>query len=429
MIKADPGQPTLSQLRELVARLHWLMPLNMGAVALAAVPAAKVQHFAAEAKSLDAARMQRLGPPKRYTLIAALIKVQVAQALDDLGEMFLKSMRKIHHKGQAALEDYRRRQQGRMDELILILYELMVTLQQEESPEVCLAAMLEVIGDQAEAIMEDCLAYTAYADNNYFPLLWRFYKSHRQTLFGLLEHVELSSTSQDKTVEEAISLLSENRTSKRPWLDLTTTALDLSWVPEKWWKLVAGPGPRHRCPDRVDRRQFEVCVFSQVMGELRSGDLCIAGSSEFADYQEQLISWEEYERTVTAYGEEVGLPVENRAFVTHRCSFLEETAAAIDASFPSNIAVRIENGSPILRRLPKQPTPKALKALERLIAERLEPLNVLEVLTDTENWLRWTRFFSLLSGREARIEEVRARYVATTFCYGCNLGPTQTVKP
>jgi TnpA family transposase len=90
--------------------------------------------------------------------------------------------------------------------------------------------------------------------------------------------------------------------------------------------------------------------------------------------------------------------------------------------------VRIVHGEPVLRRLPKRPTSSALKTVEQLIAERLEPVNILDVLTDTDNWLRWTRFFGLLSARDTRIEEARARYVATTFCYGCNLGPTQTAQ-
>ena len=135
MIKADPGKPTLTQLRELVARLKWLSPYNHGTIALAVAPSVKVQHFAAEARSLDAARMQRITSPKRYTLGAALIKAQVAQTLDDLGELFLKRMRTIHQKGEEALSDYRKRQQGRTDELITVLYDLLTAMQQEASPE------------------------------------------------------------------------------------------------------------------------------------------------------------------------------------------------------------------------------------------------------------------------------------------------------
>jgi hypothetical protein len=45
----------------------------------------------------------------------------VAQTLDDLGEMGLKRMRSLHHRGEEALEAYRKRHQGRTDELITIL--------------------------------------------------------------------------------------------------------------------------------------------------------------------------------------------------------------------------------------------------------------------------------------------------------------------
>jgi hypothetical protein len=51
------------------------------------------------------------------------------------------------------------------------------------------------------------------------------------------------------------------------------------------------------------------------MEELKSGDLCIEGSDKYSDYREQLISWEQYEQEIAIYGEQVGLPIENQAFV------------------------------------------------------------------------------------------------------------------
>ena len=164
----------------------------------------------------------------------ALVRAQVAQTLDDLGEMFLKRMRAIHQKGEEALADYRKRQQGRTDELITVLHDLLTAMQQETSPEDRLAEMSAVVGNQTDAMISDCLTHMAYANNNYYALLWRFYNSHRQTLFALLDQVHLRSTSQDTTVEEALAFLRIHRTAKRDWLDLSMTSLDLSWVPDKW---------------------------------------------------------------------------------------------------------------------------------------------------------------------------------------------------
>ena len=61
-----------------------------------------------------------------------------------------------------------------------------------------------------------------------------------------------------------------------------------------------------------------------------------------------------------------------------------------------------------------------------LIVQRIEPINILDVLVDTENWLDWTKSFGPLSGYDGRIDDARERYVTTTFCYGCGLGPSQT---
>src|SRR5258706_15246540 len=84
-------------------------------------------------------------------------------------------------------------------------------MQQEETPETRLTTMQARVGEHPETILDDCLAYTAYAENNYFPFLWRFYKSHRRTLFELLEHLRLTSTSQDTAVEAAAAFLTTPR--------------------------------------------------------------------------------------------------------------------------------------------------------------------------------------------------------------------------
>lgn len=107
-------------------------------------------------------------------------------------------------------------------------------MQQEEPPADRFAALSAIVGDQTEALLADCLAYTAYANNHYYPLLWPFYASHRQALFTLLDHLPLRSTSQDTTVEEALAALRTHRTMKRDWVDLSPTPLDLSWVSDKW---------------------------------------------------------------------------------------------------------------------------------------------------------------------------------------------------
>ena len=132
------------------------------------------------------------------------------------------------------------------------------------------------IGAPVEEAIAKCQAYAAYANDNYMPFLWKFYKGSRATLFSLLDHVNLVSTSQDNNVFHSLEFLRSHRKSNAEWLDISSGSPDgsplvISWISDKWWKLVTGCANRRCSPERVNRRQFEVCVFSQIMNELKAG--------------------------------------------------------------------------------------------------------------------------------------------------------------
>ncbi|VWD64914.1 transposase Tn3 family protein [Burkholderia lata] len=54
----------------------------------------------------------------------------------------------------------------------------------------------------------------------------------------------------------------------------------------------------------------------------------------------------------------------------------------------------------------------------------MRPVSILDVLTETEQWLDLHRLFGPLSGFEAKVDDPRKCFITTLFRYGCNLGPT-----
>jgi len=440
-LKRDPASPTLTHMKLLIAHLVSIseqrkrLPPDL----FAGVPHGKIKQFAAEAKTLDAARMREMLPRKRSTLAAALVLVQSAQALDDLAEMLIKRMLAIHQKGKEALQQYHLEHQARTDALVTTLRDLVVAYRKEGTAEERFAAIEGVIGEQSEEVLKQCEEHLAYAGNTYQQFLWPSYKSHRAMLFRLLSVVTFRATTQDTSMEAALRFLRAAQASRGDWLvtveiseegtpeEQRLELLDLSWVPDVWWKLISGTSRRVRCPDRVQRRHFEVCVFSQLMWDLKSGDLYVEGGDHYADYRDQLISWTQYHQEVADYGKLVELPTDGKAFVAHVRAWLEERARQTDATFP-NEDVRIEKGEPIIRPLDKKPVPEGLAELEAALVERLQPVNILDVLTHTEKWLNWTRFFGPVSGYDSKLEHPVARYLTAVFCFGCNLGPSQTSR-
>jgi hypothetical protein len=147
-----------------------------------------------------------------------------------------------------ALERYRAATVERTDGLVTTLHELLLAHQEEGTISERFSAIDALIAPRSEELLEACEAHLAHAHSNFFPFMWRAYKSHRATLFGLLDAVQLRSTSQDTTLEEALRFVQSRSGRTGEWLRTTRTErvgprhsyeiplLDLSWVPDGWWR-------------------------------------------------------------------------------------------------------------------------------------------------------------------------------------------------
>ena len=438
-VKQEPGSPKLGELQSLVERLRWLQPLQVAGAAFSAMPEIKRTNFAAQAQALDANQMKELPDAKRQTLAVALLQRRYAQTLDDIADVFIKRMRRMHYKAKEALENYRIESQQRTDELISKLRQVAICHSTDGEIADRFAAVGCVLGDDPQEQIAQCDDHLAYAGNNYLPFLPKLYRSHRAVLFRFLSVVPLYPSTQDDSLAAAIAFIRTYRGSRKTWLPLTSDnssdeadvapapQMSLSWVPTKWWTLVTGEKNRATVPIQVHRQYFELCVFSHVLLGLKSGDLYIEGSSAFGDYLAQLIPWDEMQEHLDDYAEQLGFPTEGAAFVEHVRAWLTDKIEETDQGFPANTDVYFKSDRLVIRKA-KAKSRKAAKKLKKLVNARMKPVNLLDVLVDTEQWLKWTKHFKPVSGYEAKMEKPVARYLATTFCYGCNIGPSQLAQ-
>jgi len=403
-IKRDPGRPTLEQIRIWIERKNWMSNRQVGATFFRnlQIPPAKVERLAAEAKTLDAARMKELEPHKRYTLAISLLHVQYAQTIDDIGTMYIKRIAKAENKAERSLHILKEKREKQTDKLITTLRDTITTYQLENSSETRLRLLETLIGgNRGKQILENCEDYLAYTGNNYFSFMWKYLKSNRSELIKMLESLQFKSTTQNKGVEQAISFILKNKQKKSEWISTISTRknggnknewetvplVDLTWIPEGWWRWISSNRRRNVYPDKINRRHFEACVFYQIRNELKSGDLCIESSEQYADYREQLISWDEYKQNLHTFCEQAGLPTTAKEFKTQVYDKLESLAKKVENSFPKNKAVAIRNGEPYITKLKKKKMSPLLKAVRKRIEEKMVPINVLDLLSDTNYWL------------------------------------------
>lgn len=491
-LKQLPKSATLGHFQELLDRLDWLLTLGKVDIWLENVPKAKIHHFAAEARSLKASELLDYAPAKRYTLLACTIQQAIVTARDNLVEMLLKRVAHLHSRAKEELEVIQKRQRTQTESLLGLLTEIVLVvpqpqLQLEPQPSEILSPIppplssanasareesgsdfslgLESSGTETKipgptpveaatrpapkpearlgqqvvelvtarggpsTVLTQCEEIAAYNDDNYLPLLARFYHSHRSTLFRLMHSLEVHSTSQDGAVKTALDFILKHETSKEEGLP---NEISLAFASEQWRQLVMMSKSQTKSEadtSRLRQRELELCVFSYLATELKCGDMAVSGSETWSDYRDQLLPWVECEPLLQEYCSELGFATTAKKFVRQLKTQLIEVASEVDHNWVKDGQVMInKKGEPVLKKVARKKPSKTLPGLEAALRERLPERSVLDMLANVQHYTGFTRHFGPLGGSDPKLSQPTERYLLTTFGYGCNLGPAQTAR-
>ena len=121
VLKATPKSATKKNLGELQERLLWLETLGDTATLLEGIPNQKVAHLAAQARTLDASELKKVGPERRRAMLACLVNRAKVGARDGLAEMLVKTVGRMDNRGKERLEDLHRQRRGTTEEMIEVL--------------------------------------------------------------------------------------------------------------------------------------------------------------------------------------------------------------------------------------------------------------------------------------------------------------------
>jgi TnpA family transposase len=427
-IRQDARKATLDEINNIINKLLWLQETTGLSDTFEDIPYVKISHLAAEAKTLDVARVRAVTLPKRYSLIAALTKVTIAHTIDDICDIMIKKLGSIHNKGKEALKAYNEKNQETTDAIVTSYKNIHDCVSGDESPEEKILQLENHFFSNPD-LVEYSKSHSIYGGKNYFRFLLTYFRNYRVKFFRILGSLNFVSTSSDRSLEKAISFALSHKNSRVPWLSIEGNSMDVSWIPDNWWYLVTGLKRRKLIPQQIDRKQFELCLFSQITQELKSADLCVEGSEKYSDFRNQLISWKNFHKKLSRYSNLLGLPADEDEFILYLQKLLAFESEKLDRSYPQDQEFSIdENGDLKLKRLKAKSKSDCLDEISQLISERMPKRNILDILIDTQKILNWCRVFRPVSGFKSKLKDPITSYIVTNFCYGFNLGPVQTSR-
>lgn len=424
--RRECGKPTTKVVKEY---LKWLTSIKDQAERLPQLENISVTRKKAllhEARSYNAWQMRQLDQNKAYTLTALLVCQRYATALDDVADIFIRLVRQLHHKAKQNYQEHLLKHTGSTDRLVSRFHQILSAWQQQGGVDT--TKVDQLLDQDTEGWICSCEQYLKLADDNYLPFLVEPYQKKRSQLFNCLGLLSLISTSQDDRLCRALEWINRIRSQRRAWLDdIPGNLSDGTWLTKTWSAAVIEK-------NEIDhkghwRRTFlELATFTLIMEALNAGDLCVESGESYKDYRDKLVSKERYQQLLPKYGQQVGLPTDPDKFVQALKTDLEQAAEYADQNFTDCQQVCFKNGRLSLSRPEAKTKSAQLADLQRMLDSKMPTMSILDLLVETEHWLGLNKFFKPPSGEPGRLADPKKRFVATLFCYGCNLGPSQTAR-
>ena len=424
-IKQLPQRPSRKHLEESVRHLEWLETLGAEGTALESVTPTLVGEFAKQARTADAGEFQDFTGPKRYTLLLSLIHNARTRTRDAVATTLVHRVATFHKRAKEELEqrqfDQRQRVEGLLGKFGEVIH-IVATVRSDRRVGQQVRSMLTQT-QEIGVLQQECATAQNWTGSNYLPLLWRHFKNSRLVLFRAVNALKLRSATQDDALLKAWGVLSEKRNQRTEYLPLKE--VPLSFASRRWWDLLRHPTD----PQKIDRRQLEICVLSCLADHLQAGTVYAPGSDAYADHREKLLPWPECESRLKKYCDRLKLPASADEFVDQLQRKLTEAADRVDRQFPHNTAIRInDKGEPVLPKYAARPIPESAQRLHVEVLKRMPERSILDVLVNVEHLTNFTKYFGPASGSEPKIARAAERYILTLFAIGSNMGPVQAAR-
>jgi TnpA family transposase len=221
---------------------------------------------------------------------------------------------------------------------------------------------------------------------------------------------------------EALKILKENLHHKGPAYPKGVQPPLKGVVPSDWISLVVeGEGKR----TKISRTAYEICVLKALREQLRCREIWVIGSRRYRNPEEDLP--QDFEERKAAYYEDLGIPLDAKAFTAALREELAQHLKALDKGMPTNSKVKIvrKKGEHRISISPlgAKPDPENLVILKQEVNRRWWGTSLLDVLKETDLRAGFTQ--CLRSGTErSHMDEttLQRRLLLCLFGLGTNTG-------
>lgn len=432
-LKTAPKKPTPKNIQNYFSHLDWLKSIAEDIPLPKDLATKKIESFTDDARSLNAARMKLLQPTKRYAIAAVLLRSQLADALDNLVSIFIRTIQELETTGKRLFNEYFLQKQNQSDQLIGHFHDVLSSFDNTNDEKQRLSIVNNQITPNLDRWLRACDQYLSTSHNKHIPFMLTRYRNRRTLIFTCLENLSIQACIGNESLLQTWQYIQQHKETKSRYLSLypesnSKRAFKISWIGKIWHTLLSPKTSHLNDATYFNKEYLELCLFCYMKEEMKVGDLYIENGAEYSNDADRFIDDTTLQAELPEYGELVQLPTQPKQFVAQLRKELWDLCVEVDKTFPTLEEAWFDNGVLKLKQVRSPKKKKTNDALDAQLKKHLDRVSIIDVISDTVNWLDLDQHFQPLSGNKRRIPDAKERLVSSLFCYGCNLGPSQTAE-
>ncbi len=418
-LRQRPSAPNAKHLLEHIERLKTMESLQLPPSLEQGVHQNRLLKLAREGGQMTAQHLNDLEKARRHATLVAIVVETKATVIDEIVDLHDRIVGTLFSRAKH-LHQQQFHQSGKEINNKVVLYWRIgkVLLAAKETGEDAFSAIETVIPwDEFTQSIIEAERLIQPASFDYIHLIGDSYSQVRRYAPVLLETLQLNAAPAAREILKASEMLkglnADNLRKLPP--DAPT-----GFIRKRWEDLIFKE-------DGLDRRFYELCLFSELKNALRSGDVWVKGSRQFKDFEEYLIPVEKFSAIKSEPATKLAVNSNVDEYLNERMSLLNNQLETVSRLVQNNELTDVtisESGlhvSPLTNSVPKE-----AEGLMHQAYALLPHIKITDLLLEVDNWTGFTDHFTHVKSGE--VAKDKTLLLTAILADAINLGLTKMAE-
>lgn len=406
------GYPSPKAFIEVIERLNEISKLNIN-LDIDKLHPNRIRQLSRLGEKYEPHSLRRFDENKRYAILVIYIYELTQTLIDKAIDIHDKQINILLSKGRKNHEELQKNNGKSLNEKLIHYIDIGAALIKAKEEGLDPFKTLESVmkWDQIVASVEEAKELARPANYDYIDLLDTRYNQLRRYTPQLLKYLKFKATNQaTQPLIDALTLINDmNETGKRK----VPEDAPIDFISNRW----------NRCvfdyDGSINRHYYEMAALTELKNRIRSGDISVKGSRNHKDFEEYLVSKEEWDRFKS--NTKLAVSIDVNEYLRERTESLKKRLNWISKNISKIDGVSLEHGKIHLSRFEKD-TPLESIQLSQTLYTMLPKIKLPELLMEVSSWTGFEKNFIHASSRHPVKGEEKSVLMAALMALGTNIG-------